>query len=95
MCIKIMDLAYGYNKNQYIKVLMEKNNIEEVDSMLCDVIENARHEKDILIAKGKAEGKIECKIETARALLLEGVPIDIIIKCTNLSKLQIRDIDID
>ena len=100
MCIKIMDIAYGYNRNNDIRVLIEENNIEEVDSMLCDVIANAKYEKENLIAKGrsegilegKLEGKLEKAIEVAKSLLIEGIPIEVIIRCTNLSREEIDNI---
>ena len=91
MCIKIIDVAYGYNKHEAIKELIEKNNVEGVDSMLCDVIENAQYERERLLSEGRLEGRLE----TAKSLLLEGVPIGVIEKCTSLSKEQIEDIRLD
>jgi len=49
--IKIMDLAYGKNRSNEIQILIEKNNgTEEVDRMLCDLVENAKREKEELVA---------------------------------------------
>ncbi len=87
MCIKVIDLAYGYNKSEEIKVLLENNDIAEVDSMLCDVIENAKYEKENLILQGK--------LEIAKKMLLENLPITVILKVTNLSKEQVEKIKID
>ena len=96
MCIKIMDLAYGYNKSKDIKILIEESQIEEVESMLCDVIENAKYEKEQLFSKGVLEGeikgKIEGKIEVAKTLLTEGIPIELIIRYTGLSREEIDNI---
>ena len=92
MCIKILDLAYGYNKNEEIKVLIEKNNVSEVESMLCDVIENAKYEREQLLLEGELRGRLEGKIETARNMLQNMLPIDLIMKCTNLSQEQIENI---
>ena len=78
MCIKIIDVAYGYNKYEAIKELIEKNNIEEVDIMLCDVIENAQYERERLVATGEQRGRLEERLEIAKSLLLEEVPISVI-----------------
>jgi len=99
MCIKIIDIPYGYNKSENIKKLIEENNAMEVDSMLCDVIENAKYEKQRLLDEGRLEGelkgKLEKAIEIAKSLLFEGIPLGIIEKCTNLSKEQIENIKLD
>jgi len=52
LCIKIMDIAYGYNKGEDIQRLLSENQIQEVDKMLCDVIEYAKVEKEELISQG-------------------------------------------
>lgn len=80
--IKIMDVAYGYNKSDEIRVLLNKNQFKEVDSMLCDVIENAKYERQQLITHGK--------LEDAKKMLMENLPIDFIVKITELSKEQIE-----
>jgi len=55
VCVKIMDVAYGYNQEAKIKEIFESNQIREVDSMLVDIIETAKKEKKELIEKGKLE----------------------------------------
>ena len=100
LCIKIMDIAYGYNKGEEIKGLLDGNRIKEADSMLCDIIENAKHEKEQLIAigeaigvaKGEAIGETKGKLEDAKNMLIENFPLDIIIKITGLSKEQVEKI---
>jgi len=57
--IKIMDIAYGHNKGDDIQRHLSDNQIEEVDKMLCDVIEYAKVEKEELISQGKLEAKLE------------------------------------
>ena len=42
------------------------------------------------IALGEAKGKSEAKAEAARAMLKEGLPMDIIVKCTGLSVEEIN-----
>ena len=88
LCIKIMDIAYGYNKGDDIQRLLSENQIQEVDKMLCDVIEYAKVEKDELITQGKLEGKLEARLEVAKKMLLENLPIDIVVRTTGLSREQ-------
>lgn len=40
--------------------------------------------------EGIEEGKIETKIETAKKMLLDGMPVDLILKYTGLSKEEIE-----
>jgi len=42
--------------------------------------------------EGKLEGKLEEKLEIAKAMLLEKLPVDLIIRITNLSKEQVEAI---
>ena len=97
LCIKIMDIAYGYNKGDDIQRLLSDNQIQEVDKMLCDVIEYAKVEKEELISQGKLEGrlegKLEARLEVARNMLIEKFPLDVITRTTGLSKEQIEGID--
>ena len=128
--IKIMDLAYGKNKGREIQTILNENKIEDVDRMLCDLVENAKREKEELWANGKQEGllegkqegllegkqegllegkqegllegkqegllegKLEEKIDVAKAMLREKLPIDLIIRVTNLKKEDIEAITI-
>ena len=91
--IKIMDLAYGENRSKEIQVMLNKNEIEieEVDRMLCDLVENAQREKEELRANGKLEGMLEI----AKAMLLEKLPIELIIRVTKLTKEQIEAIELN
>jgi predicted transposase/invertase (TIGR01784 family) len=45
-------------------------------------IEDALEEGEL---KGRIEGKIEGKIEAARAMLADGIPLDMVLKYTGLS----------
>jgi hypothetical protein len=89
--IKIMDIAYGYNKSEEIKALLDMNRVVEVDRMLTDVIENAKYEKEQLLAQGELKGKLEA----AKVMLLEKFPIDIIVKITKLPRERIENIDLE
>ena len=89
LCVKIMDIAYGYNKSDEIKELLDENRIKEVDSMLCDIIENAKLEKEQLVA----QGEFKKALEVAKKMLLENFPIDIIIRVTELPREQIEAIE--
>ena len=84
LCIKIMDIAYGYNKCEDIQRLLSENQIQEVDKMLCDVIEYAKVEKE--------EIAINTKLEVARNMLMENSSIDYIIRMTGLSREQVEEI---
>ncbi len=96
LCIKLLDMAYGYNKGNDIKELLDENKIEEVDSMLCDIIEYAKHEKEELlsegISQGISQGELKNALEVAKRMIAEEYPIDIIMRLTNLSKQQIEEI---
>jgi len=82
LCIKIMDIAYGYNKSDDIQRLLSENQIQEVDKMLCDIIENAKVEKEELISKGK--------LEVAKNLLKMNMPIENIAEATGFSTKEIE-----
>ena len=88
LCIKIMDIAYGYNKGEDIQRLLSENQFQEVDKMLCDVIEYAKVEKEELMSKGK----LEKATESAKIMLMENSPVDYIIRVTGLSREQIEEI---
>jgi len=57
--------------------------------MLCDLVENAKKEKEQLLAEGELKGKLDI----AKAMLLEKSPIEFIVKITNLSREQIEAIE--
>ena len=84
--IKIMDIAYGRDRSTGIFDVLDQNRFEEVDTMLCDVIENAKNEKEQI--------QLKAKLDVAKAMLLENSPIDFIIRVTKLSKEQIEAIEI-
>jgi len=65
LCIKITDIAYGYNKSDDIQRLLSESQIQEVDGMLCDMIEYAQVEKDEL----RFEGELKKALEVAKNLL--------------------------
>ena len=96
-----MDVGYGKNRSQEIRALLlneNRNGIEVMERMLCDLVENAKREKEELwasgklegIMEGKLEGKLEEKVEIARAMLCEKLPVDLIIRITNLQKEDIE-----
>ncbi len=107
LSIKLLDMAYGYNKGNDIKELLNENKIKEADRILCDIIEYAKHEKEELIAEGKSQGlseglseglskglskgRLESLLEVAKAMLAKKYPIDTIIELTKLSRKQIEE----
>jgi len=64
-CIKLMDTAYGYNKSEDIKQLLDENQTQEVEKMLCDIIENAKAERAELHSQGHSQGRLEGRLENA------------------------------
>jgi predicted transposase YdaD len=98
LCIKLLDMAYGYNKGDDIKELLEENKIREVDRMLCDIIEYAKHEKEEIAAQAAtqaaAQARLENSLEVARKMMAKKYPINAIIELTNLSKKQIEEIEV-
>jgi len=73
---------------------LSDNQIEEVDKMLCDVIEYAKVEKEELISQGRLEGKLEKAMEVAKNMLSENLPVDVVARTTGLSREQIEGIDL-
>ncbi|MDR1687056.1 MAG: Rpn family recombination-promoting nuclease/putative transposase [Clostridiales bacterium] len=94
--LDILDMIYGSDKKTVVKKLLEDGNSKEAESLMYDILENDRIERESLFAKGKfegkAEGKAEGKLETAKNMILENMPIDFILKITGLSKDQIDGI---
>ena len=88
LCIKIMDIAYGYNKGDDIQRLLSENQIQEVDKMLIDVIEYAKVEKEEIATNAK----MEKAMEVAKKMLIENLPIDIVARTTELPREQIEGI---
>ena len=88
LCIKIMDIAYGYNQSDNIQRLLSENQVQEVDKMLCDVIEYAKVEKEELLA----QGELRKSMKVAKKMLIEKLPIDVIARTTELSREQIEGI---
>ena len=64
--------------------------------MLCDIIENAKAEREELIeqgvAQGVAQGKQEGMIEAAKNMLAEGFPVELIVRLTKLTKEDVERI---
>jgi len=84
LCIKITDIAYGYNKGADIQKLLNSNQIQEVDGMLCDMIEYAQIEKDELRSQGK--------LEVAKKLLSMNMPLEKIMEATGFSIKEIEEL---
>jgi predicted transposase/invertase (TIGR01784 family) len=84
LCIKITDIAYGYNKSADIQKLLSSNQIQEVDGMLCDMIEYAQVEKEELRSQGK--------LEVAKKLLSMNMPLEKIVEATGFSIKKIEEL---
>jgi len=84
MCIKIMDIAYGYNKSDDIQRLLNENQIQEVDRMLCDVIEYAKIEKEEIATNAKSE--------VAKNLLKMKIPLESIAEATGFTVQELESL---
>ena len=88
ICIKLIDIAYGYNKGNEIQQMIENNQIQEVDKMLSDVIDNVKLEREMLVEQGREQERFEL----AREMSLDQYPIQTVIKFSKLTKEQIEEI---
>ena len=86
LCIKITDIAYGYNKSDDIQRLLSESQIQEVDGMLCDMIEYAQVEKEEIAAKARSE--------VAKNLLKMNMPLEKIMEATGLTAKEIEKLQI-
>lgn len=90
-------------KEEVFEIMEENEDIkaakEELDKINQDEIlwkealdiEITRMDQAQLMYEAKRDGKKEGKIETAKKLLAEGIPLDIIIKATGLTKEEIME----
>jgi predicted transposase/invertase (TIGR01784 family) len=88
LCIKITDIAYGYNKSADIQKLLNSNQVQEVDGMLCDRIEYAQIEKEELRSEGRTEGILEI----AKNLLKMNMPLEKIAEATGFTIKEIEEL---
>ena len=88
LCIKITDIAYGYNKSDYIQILLSESQIQEVDGMLCDMIEYAQIEKEEL----RSQGRLDKALEVAKNLLKMNMPLEKIMEATGLTAKEIEEL---
>ena len=97
--IDLFKEIYNQNTNYNLSEILQSKNAERVDSMLVDVIANAKNYEKSLIKKGKVEGKAEAeekaykeKIEIAKKLFLKGFTIKEIADTVNLSEEKVQKI---
>jgi hypothetical protein len=86
--LDVLDRLHGSDKKASVKVLLEDGKIEEAETMMHDIFENDRIERE----KQFAEGERRNKFETAKNMILEKMPIDLILRITGLSKEQVEEI---
>jgi predicted transposase/invertase (TIGR01784 family) len=84
--IKIIDIAYGYERSEKIKEIFERKQAEEANEMLTDMIENAKKEKEELIEKGKMEKALEAAIN----FLKMGLSVEQVAKGTGLTAERVQ-----
>jgi len=88
--IKIMDIVGGMSRSGEIQKMLKEDKVEEADRMLCDIVENVKRKEEQLLAEGETKGRLEI----AKAMLRERLPIDFIIRITNLQKEDIEGITV-
>jgi len=108
--IKIMDIVGGMSRSGEIQKILKEDKVEEADRMLCDIVENVKREKEQLLAEGEMKGRLEGKqegilegkqagllqgkLEIAKAMLREKLPIEFIIRITNLQEEDIEGLTV-
>jgi predicted transposase/invertase (TIGR01784 family) len=76
-----------------LKEIIYAKNTGRVDSMLTDVIANAKNYEKNLVKKGRVEGEKEAKIEMVKKMLIDGESIEKIVKYSELTEAEIREIE--
>ena len=75
-----------------IQRMLSKNQIQEVDKMLCDVIEYAKAEKEELFSQGISQGELKKAIEVAKNLLKINISVENIAEATGLTTNEIEEL---
>ena len=91
---KIMDIISGMSRSGEIQKMLKEDKVEEADRMLCDIVENVKRKEAQLLAEGEMKGRLEGKLEIAKAMLREKLPIDFIMRITNLQKEDLEGITV-
>jgi len=89
VALDIFGKIYGQSQNYNLNEIIETENAERVNSMLVDVIANAKNYEKNLIRKGKKESQIEM----AKEMLIDGEPMSKIIKYTKLTEKEIKAVE--
>jgi GDP-D-mannose dehydratase len=87
LCLKIADIAYGYNRGEKVRELLAEGQVEEVDGMLCDMIEYAKIEKEQL--------RFEKAVEIAKNLLRKGLSVKDISESTGLDENTVTQLELE
>ncbi|MDG7057491.1 MAG: transposase, partial [Wolbachia endosymbiont of Penenirmus auritus] len=77
------------SEKEFIAYEQEIKRIRDEQAILAQKLDDAT-EKGIKI--GKEEGRKEGKIEVAKAMLANNVDVDTIVKCTDLSISEIKEL---
>ena len=77
---------------RYLYINLENTKVEDIVHIIEKISEIGGKETMTIAMKLKEEGRIEAKVEDALNLIKEGVSIDIISRCTGLSKTEIERI---
>jgi len=77
---------------RYLYINLENTRVEDIVHIIEKISETGGKETMTIAMKLKEEGRVEAKVEDALNLIKEGVSIDIISRCTGLSKTEIERI---
>jgi len=84
---------FNWSEKEFIAYEQEVKRIRDEHAVLAQKLDDAT-EKGIKIGKeeGRKEGREEGKIEVAKAMLANNVDVDTIVKCTDLSISEIKEL---
>jgi hypothetical protein len=103
--LEILSQVHGASGKYNLNEIVYAKSAGRVDSMLADVIANAKNYEKSLMKRGRAEGKIEGRaegkiegkkekaIEMAKEMLMDGEPMAKIMKYSKLSETEIGEIE--
>jgi len=89
VALDILNQVYGASQSHDFKEILYSENAGRIDSMLTDVIANAKnYERSIRKEERKEQAK-----EMAKEMLIDSEPMEKIMKYTKLTEKQIREIE--
>jgi hypothetical protein len=89
--LDILNEVYGQKYN--FSEILYAENAERVDRMLADIVTNAKNYERNLVKKGKSEGEIIGKEEMVKEMLIDGEPMEKIMRYSKFTEEKIRKIE--